>query len=158
MNTRLWPSQIPSPGGPFPHKIRLCLSLSAERVLTDYCNERGLSPSQAVRAIFRRWADEPVTLAGVGARGVRAADAGPRERIPRHLPDLRPEAQRKRKETAGEGNWQYHKTVLVTWLLSVALDDTAYQGLLRYMRRTGLNHQDAARALITAAGRALRTD
>lgn len=162
-NTRLWPTEPRAPGGPFPYLRTFYLSLLAERALNDYIQKHGLSPARAVRAIFRAWADEPTgglpLVVGRDAWGDRETlphrpVVEERERIPRRLPDLRRAANVKRMAS---GN-RLHMTVLVTWRLSVALDAAAYQGLLRYMRRTGLNHQDAARAMIRAAGRDARGD
>jgi transposase-like protein len=162
-NLRLWPTENRSPGGPFRHHLTLYLSLIADNYLEDYCQRHFLSRPQAVRDIFRRWADEPLLnlpemrrdLDGWVAVPPRGP-AEPREPIPDRLPDLRPEAARRRL-AQGNGDHSF-RNVLVVARMPIVLDDTAFQGLLRYMRRTGLNHQDAARALITAAGRALRTD
>lgn len=158
-NTRLWPSRVDSPGGPFSHHINLYLSLNAERALSFYLQKHTMSPAQAVRAIFRPWADEPTIplprYLGVDAWGepVHAPRLDePREDVNTRRIDLRRSATSKRMA----GGNRNHLTILVTWHLSVCLDDTAYQGLLRYMRRTGLEHQDAARAMIIAAGREAR--
>ena len=164
VNTKLWPADTPSPGGPFPHQKVFCLNTAANRRLMEYCNAHGMSVSQAIRAIFctaahdpvvkvatsqavrswdgrvvgsikttRRWVDEVATLPPGGVR----------------LPDLRPESARKFLSSSGEA--RYRPTVLVVFCASVLLNDMALAGLLRAMRARNLNHQDAARALISEA-------
>jgi hypothetical protein len=150
-NTRLWPTSTrkSQEGGPFPYTRTFYLGLIHAKALDAYCQRHNLSPAQAVRRLFRSWADHPLGNVLLARRVLAPAVAAPRERIPRRLPDLRRPATAKRMAS---GN-RLHMTVLVTWKLGVALDTAAYQGLLRFMRMTGLSHQDAVRALILGAER-----
>jgi hypothetical protein len=156
-NTRLWPGDTKPEGGPFRHPISLCLSLVASNCLIEYCNGRGLSPTRAVREIFRVPAQPQVIVQTrarfdpyTGRTHVSTREIPietPPEPIPRRRKYLTGETTRARLRAGG----RHHLSVLVVQRLTVHLDDLAYRGLLRFMRLRGLNHQDAARALIIEA-------
>jgi transposase-like protein len=161
-NTKLWPQDRVSPGGPFPHRRSFGLDILAEKSLLEYCNRHGLSAAQAFRAILREAATTALYLGSVARVTARDEHGRPLDTevrhlhapatpdpLPRRLPDGRPAAARRFSSQSG---YQYKRpTVYVTQHLTVMLDDLAYTGLLRTMRRRGLNHQDAARALVKEA-------
>jgi hypothetical protein len=160
-NTGLFPSPTRPKDGPYPHSRSFCLDIAATNALIAYCNHHGCSQAQAVRAIFREAARPRVLVAAAPRK--RLADDGFTSRIPDRLPpppetpeplhlrlpNLRAEALRKRMARPAE--IRHLPSVYVCHRYTVCLDDLAYTGLLRTMRRRGLGHQDAARALLAEA-------
>ena len=174
-NTNLYPADAPSPGGPFPHRVGLCLDYAAKTNLMDYLQAKGMSQPQAIRDIFTRAATAPL---GYVSRATSSRPFAQRyERFHANddwdddvtivsvplppppppaippggiaLPDLRPEASH--KFAAQSGDAHRRPTVLNLQFITVNLNDAALAGLLATMQRRSLNHQDAARALLAEA-------
>lgn len=162
-NTLLWPSDHAPLGGPFPHDKNFCLNRAAEYGLIAYCQAKKMSVAEAVRDILCRAAVAPLlTVATIRTSTdwdgipetvvVRPKPLSAPEPLPPgplRFPDLRPEATRKFGSQRDEA--RFRPTVLVTYRAHVRLNDAAMSGLLRVMRLRGLNHQEAARALLAEA-------
>jgi hypothetical protein len=140
--------------------------MASAAAITTYCNKHVLSMSQAIRAILHNAADKQYATPTLGLR-LRTPDGGLRHSLhaaparetslplPRKLPDLRPEAASERMSRDPE--IRLLPLIYIVCQVTVALDDKAYTGLLRTMKQLGLNHQQAARHLITETAKPAQT-
>ena len=165
-NICLFPARPYARGGPYRWRRSFCLDIAATSAITDYCNKHVLTMSQAIRAILHDAADKEYATP---TRGVRLRTAGGNIRyalestpareapryLPRRLPDLRPEIARRRMTR--DPLLRLKPLYYITCQVTVALDDKAYTGLLRTMDRLNLNHQQAARHLVTETARPKQT-
>ena len=153
-------------GGPFRHPFTLRLSVAARDALNRYFQSTGLSPSAAVRAVFRAALDEGAFATVTAAKAIysddgqfvetriRRARSRPEPRDPQKIAARLPNLKREtalRQKVALPNRTHFVGTIGGVGYVSSYLDDAAKEGLLHAMSRTGLNHADAARMLLARA-------
>lgn len=158
------PRVAPGAEGPCRHRLTIILNLRAHRNLAVYRAARGLTEAQAIREILAKYA-YPSAGATVSRREVDAWGEprsvivrrpvvlkGPLRYTGLRLPNLhRPDLTARRQRQVAEGLLLLPRTVGMVRGVTVALDDLAWEGLLRRMTETGRNHQEMAREMIAGA-------
>ena len=164
-NTNLFPGRRKDQSGPFRRVVTFYFGPLSGRALTDCCNRRGATMSSVLRTILREAA---VPIVAVSATAQHSWPAGSRRQyshvrlrntepsreplpnVPLALPDVRSAVSRERMRAP---TGRRHRPVAVESKAAVALDDRAWEGLIRTMRWRGVNHQEAMRQLLMEAWR-----